>query len=67
MYQTDGAVDAEAKQLLALRTGLEKVSQAGPMGMGNHGGLDLQCQRQRFAALAQSDTGRLSGADGIEK
>jgi hypothetical protein len=49
--ETGRAHRAKGLELTDLRTGLEEISQAGTMRVGGHRGLDLQRQRQRFAAL----------------
>ena len=58
---------ARRENLIALRSTLEEIPQAGTMRMGDHGGLDLQRQRQRFATLAEGDARRAAAANGIEK
>jgi len=52
------APGAEKKSLYRLLgAGCEEVFKLGALRMGGHGGLYLQCKRQRIAALAGGDAG----------
>ena len=51
----------------ALCAGVEEVFEAGAPGVGGHGGLDFQSQRQCFPALTGGDLGWAAGANGFQE